>query len=121
VAVRHVERDDATFEELREGGAAHPEEVGRLLGREQQALGSGGRIHKVDVEGLDDHDVERMVGGERGLTHAERALPGPFALPPAPFFSVTQVHIASSRWRRCTSPSVLAPGGERTRNQDQAS
>jgi hypothetical protein len=55
VAVRLLEGDGAVFEKLYEGGAADPEEIGCLLGSEEQALGR-------DKGGLPlTHDVDHLV------------------------------------------------------------
>jgi len=55
VAVRLLEGDGAVFEKLDEGGAADPEEIGCLLGGEEQVLGG-------DKGGLPlTHDVDHLA------------------------------------------------------------
>jgi len=60
VAVRLLEGDGAVFEELDEGGAADPEEIGCLLGGEEQALGGdkGGLPLTHDVDDLAQDAVD---------------------------------------------------------------
>lgn len=67
VAVRLLEGDGAVFEQLDEGGAADPEEIGRLLGSEEQALGrdKGGLPLTHDVDYLAQDAV--YLGRQRDL------------------------------------------------------
>jgi hypothetical protein len=72
VAVRLLERDGALFEKLHEGGAADPEEIGRLLGGEQQALG-------CDKGGLPlTHDVDHLVLAEAWMHNRVRMVTASF-------------------------------------------
>jgi hypothetical protein len=67
MAVRLLKGDGTVFEELDQGGPAHPEEVSRLLGGEEQPLGGdeGGLALTHDFDHLAQDAVD--LGGERDL------------------------------------------------------
>ena len=67
MAVGLLEGDGSVFEELDQGGAAYPEEVGRFLGGEEQALGGdeGGLALPHDLDHLAQDAVD--LGGEGDL------------------------------------------------------